>query len=967
MAQQDYKVILSAEDAGLKGTMQQSQQSMDQFADSVSDVGDSIQATAQDIVQGMSSMNNFKREMRTTTAELLNLEHAWSNMDDAAKSSDVGRELAQKLEEVRERAGQLRDEIADTNATITALASDTANIDAAKQGVEMLRDSFSALTAVMSLTGGENKSLDRLMKTLATTYTVATTAITLMNAVQKQSAIMLGVSKVQRLAEIAAINMQTAATGRATAATVAMTAAQSALNLVAKANPYVLLFSTLAAGIGILFGISQATEDYAEKQDAAAQKAKEQEEAEKHAKEEMKRAQEEYTSSISRESAKLIVSYSDLKDEYTSLKTAVEKRQFVRDHASDFQQLGLNINDVISADNAFVQNSDNVIRALELRAQAMALQNLQMNAYTRYFNEMQKMDELPDPTKNFYKKGDWVPNEDIFKAGVKRSQASLTGGETIDSQQTIDKINEYKYRQEVRTQENIRNRRQAELQKELNFSKNKMKEIVDEQNKLVGNLIAPGNSNVKKQQTKTNTKSESKTDKQKPLTGSIDALNEERQKLEKSLTDGTYTKAGTTAEDVRAKIRQIDTEINAQKVITKDVKFNIASLSDEDLAGLYNTLLHKKFTLGIEVDDKAIEDIEKELDRRQFIANVEMKLDPKSVSIADAQKQQSEISTKLMTDTSLADEDIKKLADRYKELKEFIEQRRIELGLSTDPAEAKLTALEERYKKITKPEEQSSYEKAVPKEVDNSAEGQLAALKQVMDANDAQLAQLRELQDEYSKLGEKGAEGYQQVTEKINELSEAQEQNADKAKELDKEDKKTKKRKKNYDEMMDAVGGMGDAFSALGQLTDDETFNTAGIIAQTIANIGLGLSNIMSHPTTAALGPWGYIAFGAAALAQTIGMIASIKSATSAASGAIVPGTSYTGDKVWARVNSSEMILNNSQQGRLWRMINGQAVAGPAAGGPQEVSFVIRGSDLYGALKNFSKQQAKVGKITGIH
>ena len=48
-------------------------------------------------------------------------------------------------------------------------------------------------------------------------------------------------------------------------------------------------------------------------------------------------------------------------------------------------------------------------------------------------------------------------------------------------------------------------------------------------------------------------------------------------------------------------------------------------------------------------------------------------------------------------------------------------------------------------------------------------------------------------------------------------------------------------------------------------------------------------------------------------------------------------------------------------------MINGQAVAGPAAGGPQEVSFVIRGSDLYGALKNFSKQQAKVGKITGIH
>ena len=967
MAQSDYKVKLSAEDAGLQGTMQQSQKSMDQFADSVDEVGKTITATASDIVQGMSSMTNFKKEMRQTTAELLNLEHAWASMDDKAKSSDVGRELAQKLSEVRERAGQLRDQIADTNATITALASDTANIDAAKQGVEMLRDSFSALTAVMSMVGGENKSLDRLMKTLATTYTVATTAITLMNAVQKQSSIRLGISKVQRLAEIAAINMQTAATTRATAATVAMTAAQAALNAVAAANPYVLLFSTLAAGIGILYGISEATEAYAEKQDEATKKANEQEEAEKRAKEEMKRAQEEYTSTISRESAKLLVSYGDLKDKYNELKSTVEKRQFVREHASDFQQLGLNIRDVIAADNAFVQNSDNVIRALELRAQAMALQNLQMNAYTKYFDELQKMDELPEPKKNFYKAGDWVPKEDIINAKIDRPESLLTNGERIDSQEIIDQINEYRYNKELATQRLIRDKRRMELQKELNFSKKKMKEIMDEQNKLVGNLIAPGNRNLKEPKDNKSTKTDTKTEKQKPLEGSIDALNEERQKLEKSLTDGTYTKAGTTAEEVRAKIRQIDTEINAQRVITKDVKFKVESLSDEDLESLYSTLLHKKFTLGIEVDNKAIEDIEKELDHRQFIANIEMKLDPKSVSIADAQKQQSEISTKLTTDTSLAEEDIRKLSNRYQELKEYIEQRRIELGLSTDSAEGKLTALEERYQKLTKPEEKSSYEQAAPKPVDNSTEGQLAAMKEVMDANDAQIAQLRELQGEYAKLGEKGAEGYQQVTEKIKELSDAQEENADKVKKLDKEDKKTKKRKKNYEDMMEAVGSMGDAFSTLGEITDDETFNTAGIIAQTIANIGLGLSNIMSNPQTASLGPWAYIAFGAAALAQTLGMIASIKSATSAASGAIVPGTSYTGDKVWARVNSSEMILNNSQQGRLWRMINGQAVAGPSYGGPQEVSFVIRGSDLYGALKNFSKQQAKVGKITGIH
>ena len=244
-----------------------------------------------------------------------------------------------------------------------------------------------------------------------------------------------------------------------------------------------------------------------------------------------------------------------------------------------------------------------------------------------------------------------------------------------------------------------------------------------------------------------------------------------------------------------------------------------------------------------------------------------MKLDPKNVSISDAQKQQSEIVTKLTTDTSLAEADIQKLSNRYKELKDFIEQRRIELGLSTDPAEAKLTAIEERYKKITKPEEKSSYEKAVPKDVDNSAEGKLAVIKQVMDATDAQIEQLRELQSEYAKLGDKGSDGYEQVTAKIKELSAAQEENADKAKKLEEEDDKAKKRKKIYEKMTDTVGSMGDAFSALGQITNDETFNVAGIIAKTVANIALGLSNIMSDPLTAKIGPWAWLAFGTAALA----------------------------------------------------------------------------------------------------
>lgn len=41
------------------------------------------------------------------------------------------------------------------------------------------------------------------------------------------------------------------------------------------------------------------------------------------------------------------------------------------------------------------------------------------------------------------------------------------------------------------------------------------------------------------------------------------------------------------------------------------------------------------------------------------------------------------------------------------------------------------------------------------------------------------------------------------------------------------------------------------------------------------------------------------------------------------ANGGIVPGTSYAGDNVSARVNSGEMILNDSQQARLFKIANG--------------------------------------------
>lgn len=69
------------------------------------------------------------------------------------------------------------------------------------------------------------------------------------------------------------------------------------------------------------------------------------------------------------------------------------------------------------------------------------------------------------------------------------------------------------------------------------------------------------------------------------------------------------------------------------------------------------------------------------------------------------------------------------------------------------------------------------------------------------------------------------------------------------------------------------------------------------------------------------------IAAGVAAVVAVIAMISSL----AFEHGGIVPGTSLTGDRVTARVNSGEMIINRRQQLNLWRLANTRIAPPPSA------------------------------------
>lgn len=175
---------------------------------------------------------------------------------------------------------------------------------------------------------------------------------------------------------------------------------------------------------------------------------------------------------------------------------------------------------------------------------------------------------------------------------------------------------------------------------------------------------------------------------------------------------------------------------------------------------------------------------------------------------------------------------------------------------------------------------------------------------------------------------------------------------------------KVDKNSKELNQAADAVGQFGSSLSSMGKELDMPEFDIMGTIAQAVANVALGYSKANAQAGSgAAGGPWGWVAFAAIGLAEMLAVIASIKSATAGfANGGIVGGSSYSGDKLLARVNSGEMILPAKKASELGNMLQENSNTETYS----SVEWKIKGSDLYGTLHNFSKVKAKSGKITGI-
>lgn len=157
-----------------------------------------------------------------------------------------------------------------------------------------------------------------------------------------------------------------------------------------------------------------------------------------------------------------------------------------------------------------------------------------------------------------------------------------------------------------------------------------------------------------------------------------------------------------------------------------------------------------------------------------------------------------------------------------------------------------------------------------------------------------------------------------------------------------------------------AGAGLSVMGQMLKQIAGDGEAAKAGAMLAAIGQIMLGFAN--ASVLAAALGPFAWIAWLGTGLAAMTTAISTIQSFND---GGIVNGSTTTGDNTLVRVNSGEMVLNNRQQARLFRMLDGGLSLNTTSTGGT-VDFRISGSNLYGSLKNYSSMSKKHGKITGI-
>ena len=880
-----------------KKKVEELQETADDASKSIQDLGNKGSRSAKELLAEMAkteqanrSTSNYNRQLKELQKTIADLTINYRAMSDEMKNSSLGQEVAAKIQELTAKASEYKDAIEDANASVRALASDTSTWDGMKQGIDAVSG---ALQGFVSLGVLGEESTDKLVKVIAQLKAVeaATNAVIKVgNALQRQSALMTSISVIQSKALAKAKALEAASTGKATIA-------QKAFNIVAKANPYVLLATAIITVVGALAAFALGTE-----------KAKKKEE-------EAKESHEKYMDSMEDSISKMSTaaySFDSLAKKYRECRTEGEKQQFLNDYNSKLNDLGIHVNDINGLENVFVNNTENFRRACILRAQAMGLESMQAENYKEVMGDVMAARDLATG-KGGQRINEGDPLFDLLKKYNVGQYVSRWGKDYINAPAQIEKELE----KAIRAAGEKASKAIEEEQKNL-------QDQVDELN--LGNAFNFNSTNNNNNNNNNNNKGI------KPAVGSLQAAQNEVNRLQTLLNN--MSPDNPKFETTKALLSDAKKEVERLKELLKE------SEPPKKLELVPNSL--EEATYFVQSFSKELQKMDPGTDEFSEI-----------LELLNIWKRRQQEINNIISGTKT---EAKSVVDQYKD----IASKASDINLRFKIGEIDQATAQSMIDELNKQLSDLGLTATVKLELDE---------KTVKTTTD----KLRDFVGTMDKVGSLGnaVSSIDSVVDSISNLG------------------KTIQEAENGWEQFFAIFQVGmNIFNAIATIietvatvtellsaakatataatTSETAAATADATAQA-ADAAATTTNAAAHGAAAATKAGESVAsipiagpiLAAVAIASILAaVIAAIASLSKFETGGIVGGNSYTGDKILARLNSGEMVLNDKQQNKLWKMINEDKSENTFNGG--SVEFKIRGTDLVGTLSNYQKKTSKV-------
>lgn len=308
----------------------------------------------------------------------------------------AGLQNTSQYQQISDELGRMGKQVALVNSEMAYLSNPDKNIATLKAGLEGVAGSASLVVGIMGLFNQKSEEMQQIQTKVQSLLGVIVGLENTYNTVKKTGILMRAAESMQAKARIASMALETKAKTTNIALTWSEVAAQKALNIVAKANPYVLLATAILTVVGGVWLLVEANRD-ARKEIA------------------------EFNKSVAESAATPIAKVEELSMKWNRLGNNLDaKKKFVDDNKKAFNELGLAILDVVDAENLLNSNKDSFISAMIEKAKAAQYIKQQEKNIAKLILAEQNIESKKNAKyeDSYYSNGESISAESKRKAAV---------------------------------------------------------------------------------------------------------------------------------------------------------------------------------------------------------------------------------------------------------------------------------------------------------------------------------------------------------------------------------------------------------------------------------------------------------------------------------------------------------------------------------------------------------------------